>query len=163
MASGSTQWRPGDQVVEQTARAFAAAWNRHDMEALAALFTPEADFVNVIGLHWRGRHEIRRAHEELHSTRMKDSRLTIREASHRLLRPDLGLVHATWDLVGDTRLSGTVEPPREGVLSMVVVREGDRWLIEAAQNTDIVRIPNVPSASAPPSVDGGENARRTGR
>ena len=134
------------QAVERVAQGFAEAWNRHDMDAFAALFAQRADFVNVIGLHWRGREEIKRAHVELHATRMKDSHLTISSASIRMLRPDVALVHATWELMGDTGVEGKSQPPRHGVLSFVVDKKGGRWLIESAQNTDIVPLPNVPPA-----------------
>ena len=33
---------------------FAAAWNSRDAAALAALFDDDADFVNVVGIRWRG-------------------------------------------------------------------------------------------------------------
>lgn len=134
------------RAPEETAPAFADAWNRHDMDAFAALFDEHADFVNVIGLHWRGREQIRRAHAELHRTRMKDSHLAIQSHSVRMLRPDVALVHATWDLAGDTGIDGRPSPPRHGVLSFVVILEGGRWLIAASQNTDIVPLPNVPPA-----------------
>jgi uncharacterized protein (TIGR02246 family) len=37
------------------ATAFAEAWNRHDAQGLAALFSPNANFVNVVGLWWKNR------------------------------------------------------------------------------------------------------------
>jgi uncharacterized protein (TIGR02246 family) len=134
------------RAVERVPQGFADAWNRHDMEAFAALFGERADFVNVIGLHWRGRAEIKRAHAELHAMRMKDSRLAILSSSVRLLRPDVALVHATWELVGDTGIEGKPEPPRRGVFSFVTAREAGRWVIEAAQNTDLLSRPNLPPA-----------------
>ncbi|GAO05358.1 SgcJ/EcaC family oxidoreductase [Anaeromyxobacter sp. PSR-1] len=135
----------GDPVA--VARAFEEAWNRHDARALAALFSERADFVNVIGLHWRGRAEIERAHAEIHATRMKDSRLTLGATTARTLRPDVALVHASWTLEGDTGLTGQRMPPRRGVLSFVLVRDRGRWVAESAQNTDVVPIPNAPPAA----------------
>lgn len=131
---------------EAVADGFAAAWNRHDTKALAALFSDRADFVNVIGLHWRGRVEIERAHAEIHATRMKESRLTVLGRSARVLRPGVAVVHADWELVGDTGIEGKPLPPRRGVLSFVVVQAEGGWRIESAQNTDVVPIPNAPPA-----------------
>jgi uncharacterized protein (TIGR02246 family) len=130
--------------VEAVAQRFAEAWNRHDAKALVAPFGQQADFVNYIGMHWRGREEIERAHARIHETRMKDSQLTILASAVRFLRPDVALLHATWELRGDTGIEGKLLPPRQGVLTFVVARQDGRWLVEAAQNTDIVPIPNVP-------------------
>lgn len=134
------------RTPEEVPGDFAAAWNRHDMKALARLFSDRADFVNVIGLHWRGRGEIERAHTEIHATRMKDSRLTILAKTVRPLRADVAIVHADWELQGDTGIEGKPLPPRTGVLSFVVAKRGGAWLVESAQNTDIVPIPNASPA-----------------
>jgi len=36
--------------VTEVVHAFAECWNRHDMNAFAALFAPDAEFVDVVGL-----------------------------------------------------------------------------------------------------------------
>ena len=63
--------------VVHVVQAFAECWNRHDMNAFAELFAADAEFVNVVGLWWRGREEIKKAHEVTHATMFKNSRLTI--------------------------------------------------------------------------------------
>ncbi len=135
---------PDEAAVRSVTSGFIAAWNRHDMGAFADLFADDADFVNVIGLWWKGRDEIRREHEALHATRMKDSRLAELSAAVRFLRPDAAVVHQRWELTGDTGLEGKVLPPRRGILIYVLQRDGGAWRIIAAQNTDIVPLPNVP-------------------
>jgi hypothetical protein len=30
-------------------------WNRHDMKAWAERLTDEADWINIVGMHWRGK------------------------------------------------------------------------------------------------------------
>ena len=44
-----------DAVVSAVVTTVVDAWNRHDMKAYSALFTEDADFVNVVGMHFRGR------------------------------------------------------------------------------------------------------------
>lgn len=41
-----------NEVTEVTnvVKAFAETWNKHDMNAFAELFAPDAEFVNVVGL-----------------------------------------------------------------------------------------------------------------
>ncbi len=69
------------EIIEATKvmEKFADAWNRHDMADFASLFAPNAEFVNVVGLWWKGRAEIQRAHEFAHTTFFKHSRLTMDE------------------------------------------------------------------------------------
>jgi uncharacterized protein (TIGR02246 family) len=119
-------------------------WNKHDMKSFAELFTEDADFVNVIGLWWHGRPEIQKEHEALHANRMKNSDLIAIETAVRVLRQDVAIIHIRWQLAGDTGIDGVTLPMRQGILSFVTVRTGDRWLIATAQNTDIVPLPNVP-------------------
>jgi uncharacterized protein (TIGR02246 family) len=55
------------QVAGEVADGFAAAWNEHDMAALGRLFHDDADFVNVVGTHMRGRQSIERHHGVAHA------------------------------------------------------------------------------------------------
>ena len=54
-------------------RAFQAAWNAHDMDALAALFHPDARFVNRFGRYVRGADAIVAMHAPIHATVYSDS------------------------------------------------------------------------------------------
>jgi uncharacterized protein (TIGR02246 family) len=136
--------RIDEAAVKAVASGSVDAWNRHDMKAFAALFAEDADFVNVIGLWWRGRAEIQKEHEALHATRMKNTHLTAAETVVRFLRPDVAVVHVRWELTGEAGIEGKPLPPRKGILTYVVAKMGEKWLITAAQNTDIVPLPNVP-------------------
>lgn len=125
-------------AVEKVARDFAEAWNRHDMAALAELFAEDAQFVNVVGLWWKGREQIRAAHAATHATMFKDSHLAIDSVSVRFLKPDVAIARSAWQLTGHRSPSGENLPPRHGLLVHVLVRSGARWQIVDSQNTDIV-------------------------
>ena len=124
--------------VERVVAAFAEAWNRHDMEAFAELFAPDAEFVNVVGMWWKGRAEIKAAHEFTHSTMFKSSRLTILETSVRFLVPELAIARSRWLLENHVGPDGEPLPARHGVLVNLLARQGGRWSIIDAQNTDII-------------------------
>jgi ketosteroid isomerase-like protein len=55
-----------EEAVRKVVNGFPEAWNRHEMNALGALFTADADFVNVTGRHWKGRESIQLNHAFLH-------------------------------------------------------------------------------------------------
>ena len=47
---------PADRAaVQAVLDRVAQAWNMHDMDAYVADMTPDVDWVNVVGMHWRGR------------------------------------------------------------------------------------------------------------
>jgi uncharacterized protein (TIGR02246 family) len=132
-----------DARIRRMAVRFAEAWNKHDMTEMASLFAGNADFVNVGGMHWKGREQIRNEHRRVHEMQMKDSTLTIRAVSVRFLKPDVGLAHIEWELQGDRDPDGTSRPPREGVMSWVVQKHGQNWLVASSQNTNI-RVAGAP-------------------
>jgi uncharacterized protein (TIGR02246 family) len=129
-----------DEVAEVTrvVEAFAESWNKHDMNAFAELFSPDAEFVNVVGLWWRGRAEIKAAHEFTHQTLFKNSRLSIDEIAVRFPAPAIAISRCRWTLEGHVTPEGAPLPARRGILLNLLRRESGKWLIIDSQNTDII-------------------------
>jgi uncharacterized protein (TIGR02246 family) len=130
-----------EHAIRQVTEAFLAAWNTHDMGAFAALYSDDADFVNVYGMHWKGRDVIGESHRALHETIFKASRLSATRTEMRFLRDDVVVLHMFWDLTGLQRPDGTPVPDRRGILLHVLERSAEGWRIVATQNTDIVPPP----------------------
>ena len=130
-----------DPIAEagDIATAFTDAWNRHDPDALAELFAEEADFVNVVGLWWTTRAQIRKAHAYGFDRIFGSSVMRLDTVRVRELGPDAAVVHAAWRLSGQTPHGDQAAGPRKGVFTFVVQRQtGGGWLAVAAQNTDRV-------------------------
>lgn len=123
------------------AEGFRAAWNRGSAEELAAVFAPDADFVNVVGFWWRGHRQIRHNHAIGFRDIFPDTRMTFEKTRVRLLSPEHAVVHARWRLRGQRALGDQVPRAggiRRGILSFVVSEVEGRWLAVSAQNTDII-------------------------
>ena len=127
--------------VKMVVSALADSWNRHDMAAFAAAFSEDADFVNVVGMHWQGRHEIEAKHTVTHRTIFRNSTLEILDQSVRFLSPSIALAHVWTQLKGAESLRPNVPETRPALMTCVLVLEAGRWLIAAAHNTDIVPVP----------------------
>lgn len=128
--------------VKTFVSSLAESWNRHDMSSFAAAFAENADFVNVIGMHWQGRQEIEAKHAVTHRTIFRSSTLQILEQSVRFLRSRIAVAHVWTELQGGESLPGrNVSDTRRTLMTCVLVKEGERWLITAAHNTDIVPVP----------------------
>ena len=128
--------------------ALADSWNRHDMATYAAQFTEDADFVNVIGMHWHGRSEIEARHVDVHRTIFRNSTLRTLDYSLRLLSPGVVLANINWEMAGHENPPGANFAPglRHGVITGVLVEREGRWLIAAFHNTDVAPI-NLPGGN----------------
>jgi len=114
----------------------AAAWNRHDAQACAALFTSNGDVVNVLGWWWRGRDQIQRKLSEAFVFVFRDSQLTITDVKVRTLSPTIAIAHVRWTMDGARAPPGAPQPPREGIQLQVLTKEGREWRIASFQNTN---------------------------
>src|SRR5574340_329775 len=124
--------------VTQVVHAFAECWNRHGMNAFAELFAPDAEFVNVVGLWWKGREEIKKAHEFTHATMFKNSQLNISGVSIRFPVASIAVARSRWVLEGHVSPGGNLLPARSGILLNVLTRTPGGWSIIDSQNTDII-------------------------
>ena len=116
--------------------AFAAAWAARDGTALAALFAPDADFVNVVGIWWEDRAAIARAHQHALDTFFAETRLAPGRVKVRRLG-DAAVVHARVALTGQRAPDGTRAGARTTILSFVLSRMPEGWQAVSAQNTDV--------------------------
>ena len=127
-------------AAEVLAEKFRVDWNSHDIDAMGQLLTADADFVNVIGMHMKGRAEIVARHKEIHRTQFKSSVWVTHSVEAQLLAPGFGLVHVNWGISGDLDPDGTSRAPRDGIFSWLLVKQADgAWLIRSVQNTNIRR------------------------
>jgi uncharacterized protein (TIGR02246 family) len=149
-ACGRPWWRSdrarGDDM--DAAAAFAeivialtAAWNRHDMEAFAALFHEDATFVNIRGTLWKGRDAIRDVHKQIHSTFYRTSQVVQEIEDVRVLAPTVALGHVHGELRGDERFPDTVKQTR---MTLVIQERNGHWLIAEGHNTEIAPLPSSP-------------------
>ena len=135
---------------EEVATRFAAAWSAADAGLLSELFTEDADFVNVVGLWWRTRAQIRDNHAYGFLHMFPHTVMTLNKVVVRLLGPDVAVVHAAWTLTGQITPTGETAGDRSGVLSFTLARQSDgHWLAVSAQNTD-----RVPGAQTHVATDG---------
>jgi hypothetical protein len=52
----------------------------------------------------------------------------------RFLRPDVAVVHWSWNIAGDKNPDGTLRQPRYGLMTMVAEKRLGVWLVVVSQN-----------------------------
>jgi uncharacterized protein (TIGR02246 family) len=132
-----------ESEVAPVVRALQDAWNAADGAAFAAPFADDADFVNVHGLHARGRDVIAQGHEGIFRSIYAGSTVRYEIEGARLLRDGVALVH----LHATLRVpAGPMAGEHEARPSMVLTRDGGAWRIASFHNT-VIQAPG----GAPPS------------
>jgi uncharacterized protein (TIGR02246 family) len=58
-AAAVAQGAADEAAIRALQQQQASAWNAHDIDAYAGLFTEGADVINVLGWHWKSRAELK--------------------------------------------------------------------------------------------------------
>ncbi|GAA0977850.1 SgcJ/EcaC family oxidoreductase [Nocardiopsis tropica] len=110
---------------------------QNDPVALPALHTSDVVIVNFGGRRLFGLEAFTSAMAEALATPLKDVRTALRVDDIRFVARDVAHVSLT-KTVFDGRPEAESSAPREGVMSYLLVREGDDWRISLAQTTPVV-------------------------
>jgi uncharacterized protein (TIGR02246 family) len=108
------------------------AWNGADGAAFGEPFAADADFVDIRGVHHRGREAIAAGHQAIFDSIYEDSTVEYELTGARELSDGVVLAHAT----GAMRVpSGPLAGEHGAVQSLVLVRGDEGWEIAAFHNT----------------------------
>lgn len=131
---------------EALAAAFSGALNDADADALGALFTKDALFVNIAGMRMAGRDGIIDGHRWALAGPLKGSTVTVEDLAVIPVRDDLAILHATSVRTPRPDAPAGGLPPGRTVLVFTLVRAEGGWLAAAAANTPIAALPTTTSA-----------------
>jgi len=134
-----------EAAVKQTVNSFFDAFNKHDAQAVAANFTEDADFINVLGVTTPGRKGVDEHYTTLFSDRFKDAHRTYSLKSIRFITSDVAAVTMEYELSGTKGPGGAEAPPAKGLYDWTLVKQNGRWLIATLHESNLPK----PSGMAP--------------
>jgi len=111
------------QEVREVAAAFFAAWNARDVARIAPLLSGDAEFVNSLGLWWRGADEVVRGLSAMNAI---GPAMTADAVSARLVARDAAICSVA-----------LTAGAQRGIATFFMVRRGERWSIAGAQTTPL--------------------------
>ncbi len=103
------------------------AFNTKDAEAFAALFTDDAEYVNIFGQRMRRRDGIAAGHQAVFASLLAGARFTVTGTDVVPLGQDVALMHATWRRVRLPGATPATLPAGTGIFTFVARRAGDDW------------------------------------
>ena len=142
-----------EKAIRDVEARWEAAWNRHDVAAMAATYARDSDAINLAGEWFKGRGAFQKSLEELHSGKTKGSVWQTEQTQIKFLTPEIAIVHVYANSHGDLKPDGSPMAPRRVILTRVEVKREGKWLIVASQATNI-----VPRATAGITSDAKQSA-----
>lgn len=127
-----------EEEIRKVIDDYVESWNKHDMVAWGKLFTDDVDYVNRGGGWWKSNKENVEGHKLIHDMLVRQKqKMTYKSRVEKaiFLKPDIAIVHATWEWPGFSAPSGEEVKDFKGIITMVMVKQNGVWLIRALQNT----------------------------
>lgn len=118
------------------------SWNNHNYDDMKSYATENTDWVNVVGMWWKGRKESQYAHQVYHNTILKGSTGEKNAVTIRFITKDVAIVHVEWQFYGGSPLpdgtpARTKDNPNVDIATLVFSKQNGKWLLEAGENVHI--------------------------
>ncbi len=120
------------QELQSTLDGLSTAWKDGDGIAFAGCCTEDVDFINILGMHVKGRPAVAELHNTIFRGPYKDSTVKFTIESARTIAPDAVLVIAPAHV---DIPAGPVKGIVSTVASILLTRDGTRWYIANFHNT----------------------------
>ncbi len=136
-----------EKAIRQVVDNYVMLWNKHDMSTFGSLFTDDAEWVNVVGMVWRGKAVIEKVHQVVHKTNFKNRNMQLDNMTVRFIRPDVAVSIVRWTLDGFEAPDGRHFDKGTNVATLVFAKQNGKWLITSGENVvvDPIAAPHDPA------------------
>ena len=131
------QNKTDEQAIKNQMTAFFTSWNNHNFNDMKNYTTDDVDWVNVVGMWWKGRKEVQFAHEDYHKTMFKNIPLEQKQSTIRFITPDVAVVHMVSYYGEFTTPDGRKSGNTDDMATLVFVKKNGKWLITAGENVTV--------------------------
>jgi uncharacterized protein (TIGR02246 family) len=129
-----------EAAINKQIDAMIYSWNNHKYDDLKNYTTENTDWVNVVGMWWKGRKESQYAHQEYHNTIFKTAVCKKTSVTIRFVTKDVAIVHLMWHFSDPHPVplpDGKQPGPTDAIAQVVYVKQNGKWLMTAAENVVI--------------------------
>lgn len=116
---------------------YEAAWNSHDMKALVKLFREDAEAINVVGMHWRGKAAIDKSHTVYHEILFKNHNIKTDDVQIRSLGHGHAIAVVTTTNDGFTTPDGQKMSKAQNRQTYVLTKGEDGWKVVHFHNVRV--------------------------
>jgi len=148
-ASAQSVETDGDaSAVQGLLNEYEAAWAASDAERMFAFATDDIEWVNIMGMYWRGKAEVIATHHAILTTRYRGVPMTlVGVESLRSLGSEVLIAVVRWTVGGFTAPGGREIPETDDRMTMAFRRTSDGLRLAQVSNVEI----NAAAAAADPA------------
>jgi uncharacterized protein (TIGR02246 family) len=125
------------QAVQTQIEALLHSWNQHDFSDMKNYTTADVDWVNIVGMWWKGRGQVQYAHEAFHKTIFKNVPVELKSSDIRFITKEVAVAHITTYYGEFTTPSGQKMGNTEDLATLVYVKRKGKWLLTAGENVTV--------------------------
>ncbi len=122
-----------EAALRASVKQLETGWNTKSGAVFAKPFAEDADYVVINGSYLKGRAAIESGHQRIFDTIYKDTNITLTVKQIRFLRPDVAVAHVEGHRTGPTK-----ELMQDAMLTLIMTKEKQGWVIAAFQNTAVM-------------------------
>ena len=131
-----------EAAINKQVDAMIYSWNNHNYDDLKNYTTENTDWVNVVGMWWKGRKESQYAHQVYHNTIFKTSVMEKKSVAIRFITKDVAIAHVVFhsydsDPHPAPLPDGKTPGPTDALAMIVYVKQNEKWLMTAGENVII--------------------------
>jgi uncharacterized protein (TIGR02246 family) len=126
-----------EQAIRKIIAGIEQSWNSHDMKAYGKLFREDAHWINVVGMHWRGRDAVMAAHAAYHATIFKNHQLKTDDVEIRSIGDGYAIAVVTTTNDAFTTPDGATVPKRQNRQTYVLAKDAEGWKIVHGHNVAV--------------------------
>jgi len=126
-----------EKAIEAQIEAFLTSWNKHDFSDMKNYIAEDCDFVNIVGMHWKGRENIQYAHQTFHDQAFKETPMEKRAVTIRFIKPDVAIAHLLWHIGVYNPPDGSKRGDNDDLATIVFSKRNGKWMIMAMENVEV--------------------------
>ena len=129
-----------EKAVQSQVSQMVSDWNTHEFKNMDSYTTEDVEWVNIVGMWWKGRAEVKSAHQGIFDAMFKGVPFTQKSLKMRFLTKDVAIatlissVGAFFPPDGIDHGNNKM-PATDDILTLIFVKKNGKWLLTSGQNT----------------------------
>ncbi|MEJ7558846.1 MAG: SgcJ/EcaC family oxidoreductase [Pedobacter sp.] len=124
-------------AIEKQVDQIVNSWNRHDYSDMESYSVADCSWVNIVGMVWKGLKEVKYAHQFYHDNMFKNTTMTKKAVSVRMIGATTAIVHFKSYVSEFTTPAGHKMPGNDNMALLVFVKQNGKWLLTAGENVTV--------------------------